>query len=234
MKPIEKALLLRKSAHLRSKEPMRVFQNRMREPERLLKLAEQQPLAQRTRQEARRQYLVCVCAAFEAYWREFVRVNIDRRIIPERTIERLKGLTFTLADVHRILGRELTLGELISCSYSFQGLDAVNVALSEILQIRLFSQFGDARFLVREEPRKNRSSQEPLIESHITGKHILKSTCPAIARCFAIRHETVHDTGTRYRVSTREAHRIAHATWEFNMFLGMHLEHWFEKQWRCR
>ena len=54
MKAIEKALLLRKSARLRSKEPMRLFLNRLREPDRLLSVVEAQPLRPLAKHEARR------------------------------------------------------------------------------------------------------------------------------------------------------------------------------------
>ena len=234
MRPIEKALLLRKSAHLRSKEPMRQFLNRLREPRRLLELIESRPLPTSTKLEARRQFLICVCAAFETYWREFVRVNVDRHRIPKSAIEHLKRISFTLADVHSIVGRELTVGELISCSFSFQGTDAVNSAFSEILQVKLFSEFSEACFQIREIPRKNRAKKEPLARSDLLGKDVLKGTCAAIDRCFTIRHDSVHSSGTIHRVAERETWRLENAAWQFNVFLGMHLEGRFAKLWGRR
>ena len=234
MKPLEKALLLRKSARLRSKEPMRLFLNRLREPGRLLKLIEGQPLSAATKREARRQYLVCVCAAFETYWREFVRVNVDRHRIPASALEHLKRVSFTLADVHKVVGRKVSLGELVSCSFSFQCAEAVNVAVSEILQVKVFSEFAEARFSLREVRPKKSSRKRPPFKSEIAGRDILKSTCGAIDRCFAIRHDTVHSTGIVHRVAEREAVLVANAAWQFNTFVGTHVERRFSTLWGRR
>lgn len=234
MKPLERALALRKSAHLRSKEPMRVYRNRLRQPERILELVEKRVEQIATKYEARRLFLVSISAAFEAYWREFVRINIDKHKVPIGTISHLKRASFSLEDVQRIIGKKLTLGELIASSYSFQGADAVNFALSEILQIKLFSEFREAAFEIREIPRKKRSKKRPLATTTIRGRQILASCCPIIERCFAIRHETVHNTGRIYRVGDFEAQRIENAAWQFNVFLGMHLERRFNEIWGRR
>ena len=234
MNTLERALALRKSAHLRSKEPMRVFLNRLREPRRILGLVERSRIHPATKLEARRLFLVSVSAAFEAYWREFVRINVDKHQVPVSTISHLKRASFSLGDVQRIIGKKLTLGELIASSYSFQGTDAVNAALSEILQVKLLTEFGEAEFTIREVPRKNRSKKRPLASALIRGRQILKGTCPAIERCFVIRHETVHNTGTIFRVHDRETRLMENAAWQFNAFLGMHLESRFKEIWGRR
>lgn len=231
MKPIEKALILRKSARLRSREPMRLFRRRLREPERILGIIEGSEAPESSKQEARRQYLVAVCAAFESFWREFVRVSVDRHRVPRATLDALRGASFTIGELQSVLGRKLSLGELISCSYSFQGPDAVNSALSDILQFKVFSEFGSARFAVREVPRKKSPKGRLLLNTEIAGTDILKRTLPAMQKAYTIRHDTVHNTGASHRVAEREVWTIGNAAWELNTLLGMHLEGKFDQLW---
>jgi hypothetical protein len=234
MKPIEKALLLRKSARLRSKEPMRLFINRLREPERILELVERQHVSAATRLEARRQFLVSVCAAFESYWRAFVRVNVDAHRVPASALEHLKKLSFTLVDIHNVVGRRLTIGELVSCSFAFQGPDAVNNSLSEILQTKVFTEFAKARFAIREVPQARPPKKRKLLRSELAGEQVLKSTRDDLERCFEIRHDTVHSTGALHKVTEMDARTIANSAWQFNAFLGMHIEQRFAELWGRR
>lgn len=234
MKAIEKALVLRRSGRLRSREPMRLFLRRLREPERILAVLERGGLRESSKQEGRRQYLVALCAAFESFWREFVRVNVDRHRVPKESLDAMKRLSFTIADIRNVIGRKLTLGELISCSYSFQGADAVNVALSEILGIKVFSEFAGARFAIREVPRKTRPKRRALLKTEILGRELLQSTLPAIQKAYTIRHDTVHNTGAVHRVTERETRVIGNAAWQFSAFLGMHLEGTFGRLWGRR
>lgn len=234
MKAIEKALLLRKSARLRSKEPMRLFINRLREPNRILELVEREHASTAVRLEARRQFLVSVCAAFESYWRMFVRVNVDAHRIPARAWEHIKRTQFTLADIQNVVGRRLTIGELVSCAFPFQGPDAVNTSLSELLQTNIFTEFAKARFALREVPPTSRPKKRRLFRSELTGQQVLRSTRHDLERCFEVRHDTVHNTGAVHRVTHRDALTIANSAWQFNAFLGMHVEMRFTELWRRR
>ena len=250
MKPLDRALSLRRSTRLRSMEPVRVFHNRLREPRRLLRLAEQKANAQSTRFEARRQFLVAVTAASELFWRVFVRINVDRCRLRSSTLDRLRKMTFTLADVQTIAGRRLSLGELIAASYSFQGTNAVNVAFSEILQINVFSEFANESFAIVEMEwykvvkdaalgsagapgRKWTKAREPLITT-IEGRDILKRDSAMVDRCYAVRHDAVHSSGRNHRVGAEEALRIENSVWEFNVVLGLFLETRFDKLWGPR
>ncbi len=106
--------------------------------------------------------------------------------------------------------------------------------LSEILQVDLFSGFSDARFSVRERPPKKPRKKRAFFTSEILGRDILKATCPDIARCFTVRHDTVHSTGTMHRPAARETRLIANSAWQFNAFVGMHLEGRFAELWGRR
>lgn len=234
MKPVDKALVLRKSARLKAREPMRLFRRRLREPERVLDAIEHSSLRESSKQEARRQYLVAVCAGFESFWREFIRINVDAHRVPNSTLGALRGISFTIGDIKTVLGRKLSLGELVSCSYSFQGPDAVNASLSEILQCKVFSEFSTARFIIREVSRRRLPKRRPLVMSEIGGTDVLKSTLKYIKKAYEVRHDSVHNTGTIHRVGDREVRTIANAAWQFCTFLGMHLEGKVDNTWRRR
>jgi hypothetical protein len=178
--------------------------------------------------------LVSAAAAFEAFWREFIRVNVDRHRAPPATLEHLKRASFTLADVQNILGRKLTLGELVASTYPLQGTEAVNAAFSEILQIKVFSELSSGQFAIREISRKNRARRRPLASATVKGSDILRTLNPKVDRCFEVRHDAVHSTGTLHRVSQRDAVLLENAVWQFTAYLGLFLENRFDNLWRQR
>lgn len=231
-------------------EPLRVYKSRLREPQKILQLCEETPQPDSTQQEARRQFLVAVAAASELFWRVFIRANVDRSRHRPNVLERFRKTTFTLSDVHRIIGRKLTLGELIAAAYSFQGTEAVNTSLSEILQINVFSEFAKEKFVVVEDewykclvdaaygtngkpPRTWKKNRKPL-EAKFTGRDILKRDCVMVDHCYTIRHDSVHSFGRIYKPSARETIEIANAVWEFNAVLALFIESRFKALWGTR
>lgn len=213
---------------------MRQYRNRLYAPQRILALAERHATGEPTKREARRQYIVCVCAAFETYWREFVRVNVDRHRMPDATFAHLKRMSFNLSDVHSILRRKVTMGELLSCSFSFQGSEAVNAVLTEILKLDVFTEFAKAQFEFQAVPDKDHKKGEPLNRVVFTGRNILKETLPDIDRCFTVRHDTVHGSGALHRLPIHTPEHLANSVWQFNYFLGSHLEQTFASLWGHR
>ena len=183
----------------------------------------------------------------ELFWRALARTSIDRCRPPVSALGRLKKTTFTLSDIQTIVGRKVSLGELIAASYSFQGTTALNAAFSEILQINVFSEFAKQEFVIVEaewyklvtaaaaagsvEPLKSWTSKREPLKRIITGRDILKRDCELVDRCCAIRHDSVHSSGQGYPVKANETVRIANAVWEFNMVLGMFIESRFDALW---
>lgn len=220
MNPLTKTLELRKNYKIKSREPMRAYQRRISLARDILQLIERNG-RESSKQEARRLFLVTVAAGFELYWRDLIRAVIDRKKVTLKEYPKLRNINFTLADIEQIIGNRVTLGELLSCSYTFQNTKVVNEVLSCILNINAFTEFGKAKFQIQEIVRKNRSKKQgSIFQQIIYGKSILNNI-KKIEKCFEIRHATVHDTGTRYRLSKIETLLIENAVWQFNTFFEL-------------
>jgi hypothetical protein len=223
MKPIDKALAVRRNWPFRSPDPALAYRRRVALAQKVLDLAEKQGPRQ-VRYEARRLFVVAACAAFEAFWRDVVRDLVDHGGRTLHNSPNLAKLQFSIADVKEILGRRLTLGELVASAYAFQSPEAVEHALSDVLGIKVFGEFANAAFRILEVPRKNRSTKRgPLAEFSVKGSVYLR-LLPTIRTAFSIRHDTVHDAGTRHWPSLRATLRLENAMWQFNSFMGAFLE----------
>jgi hypothetical protein len=224
LKPVEKALELRVASSMKSSEPMRAYHNRLRYPQKILSLVESGVERGGVKNEARRQYIVCLTAAFEVFWRDFFRALIDSNDFLPVKPSHLRRSTFTFLDVFEIVGKQLSLGELITCAYIFQSPAAVNQCASELLGIDAFGELRKTQFTIREVARKNRSSKLPTpLESKLPGEVALREL-PLIEECFSVRHETVHHTGSRLRISARRLGQFEHAVWLFNSLASMFIE----------
>ena len=218
MTPVEKAIKLRKSLHLRSKAPQIAFQRRLEMPRAILKCVEEHELNSRLFNEARRHYVVCLCSAFELYWRDFIKQTVDANKIGNIDIRRLRNHKFSFSDLQLILGQRLTLGELIANSYTFQGTEVLNQVCQDIFSVDLFAGISKIQFTYVE-PKTLKESTP----SFLKGVEILKHR-DDIDRCFSIRHETVHNTGTQFRVSQKTLRNLEGTMGLFNLFASIVLE----------
>jgi hypothetical protein len=220
MKPLQKAILIRESAYLKSQSPHIAYRNRLKGPEQILYIIESSNVKNSIKLEARRQYIVALCAAFETYWRDFFKLMVDLYKIPVEKGSQLNKIVFTFADMREIVGRKLTLGELVTTAYVFQSLDAVNQAASEILGIDAFRTFAESKIRVSEVPRKNRSKKHgKLLQQDVPGKTVFKNISN-IEKAFKMRHETVHHTGTRYRPSQRDVLKFDGEMFNFKFYFS--------------
>lgn len=226
---LQKTLELRKNYKIKSREPMRAFTQKISCSKEILRLIEKCNPSPSVKQEVRRLFLVTVAAGFELYWRDLIRIIIDKNKITLKSNPKLGDIKFTIADVETIIGNKITLGELLSYSYTFQNPQTVNKVLSYILNFDAFAEFSKAKFKLQEVKRKNRSKKSGvLFKTTMQGKKILNNI-KMIEKCFEIRHATVHDTGIRFRVSEKETILIENAVWQFNaffeLFIFSRLEH---------
>ena len=225
MNPVEKALELRKSLRLRSKQPETAFVRRLRWPRSIMRCVEQHERNGGLLNEARRQYAVSLCAAYEIYWRDFLKQTIDVQRFGAFEIRRLRNHKFTFPDLQQILGKRLTLGEIVACSYTFQGTEVINQVCQDIFRLDLFAIMGKVRFKIEIAEPKTEAQAKP---AYLKGVDILKSR-QAVDRCFAVRHETVHNTGTRFRLSPKDLNKIERSMSSFNFFSSIILEEELEK-----
>ena len=219
-KIVDRAWEVRLGGSRKSKDPSQAYLHRLKAPRQILDLIESRRLPSRVRLEARRLFLVCVCAAFESFWRDAIRMVVKSLGVSEAMRRSLAKQSFSLAELGDVFGRKLTIPELVACSYTFQNPDAVNRALSDSLSIDAFAEFKKATFELVEVPRKNRKPGKPLARTKVTGEFALRRL-RLIERCFSIRHETVHHVGHVYQPSVRAVMLMENAVWTFNEFLWM-------------
>jgi len=229
--PIQRAKRLRDAAPLKERRPERLFSNRLEEPWRILQLVEINMTNEATKLEARGMFVVSLATAFELYWREFFRAMINRYTKDGQSMGHLTKVSVSIGDVATFIGEKLTLGELISCAYSFRGPEALNLAASTILQVDAFGSFRKSKYMIKEVPRKNRASKHgPIAEDTVLGKEILADTLPLLARCFTIRNETVHNFGKMYVVSRGDIFKMKAQIGTFNIFFGLFVERLLERR----
>jgi len=218
--PVEKALALRKALPLKAKMPSAAFDRRLRRPREILTCIHKHESSKAVLYEARRQYIVSLCAAYEAFWRDFLKLMIDSHHFSPSYFQRLRQQKFTFLDLHRIIGNKLTLGELITCSYTFQGTDILNRVCKEVFDLDFFSDFAKTKFSIGPFYKKDKKNMESVV---VEGDKYLRYRV-SIDKCFQIRHDTVHDTGTRYRPSAKTLSRLEGNTHMFSLIGSMLLK----------
>lgn len=226
-KLIERVLELRQAARLRERRPARLFETRLRRPRQVLSLVEKHADSEELRHEARRQYIVTLATAFEVYWREFFSFSLDQYRAPHASVSHLTKVSVTLADVGAIIGRKLTLGELISCAYSFQGVEALNAAASAVIEMDAFALFRKSNFRIDVVRKKGDEKPHPKPITQ-TGVDVLTSALPQVKRCFTIRNEVVHNIGRRVQPSLKELFEIEGCMSTFNVFFSLFLQGQFD------
>ncbi len=220
MNPVEKALELRKSLRLRSKKPETAFRRRLRWPRIILRCVEQHEQDGGLLNEARRQYAVTLCTAYEIYWRDFVKQAIDAQRFGAIEIRRLRNHKFTFPDLQQILGKRITLGEILACSYTFHGTEVINQICQDVFRLDLFARIGNSRFKIEIVNPKTKAEAKPL---YLEGVDVLKFR-QKVDRCFEVRHETVHNTGTRFRLSPIDIDEMERNMSSFNFFSSIIFE----------
>lgn len=224
---IQRALELRDAAPLRERRPQHIFTKRLERPRAILTLVEKHAESDEIRYEARRQYVVALATAFEVYWREFFRFSLDRYRPTESQVAHLTKVSVTLADVGAILGRKLTFGELISCAYSFRGVEALNAGASAVLQLDAFASFREQDFKLDVIPTKKEKKRPPTSFVH-SGTKVLDAGLPKIRKCFEVRNEVVHNIGTKYQLSRHDLFEIEAQINTFNIFFSLFLQGEFD------
>jgi len=222
MKILDKALELRNIYNYKTREPMKTFSKRVSLAQQVLFLVEKYGTPVQ-KQEGRRLFMVAVAAGFELYWRDLIRTLIDSKNITIQSLPNISNIHFSLTDIGQIIGKKLTLGELVSCSYTFQNTEVVNISLSSILKIDAFKEFSNKKYRLVEVVKKSVTKKHrPPVNIIIRGIDILKRI-KDINKCFEIRHATVHDTGSMHRISLKRAMKISGSVRMFNMFFEMYV-----------
>lgn len=192
MKPTAKITELRRFKRLVSRDPTSGFLRRICWPRELLALSERHAGSHALKYEARRMYLVSLCAAFEIFWRDFMKVCVDEARLSYQDLQHMSKPVIGISDVALMIDQKATMGELVSCSYTFQGCDVIDKAFSEIFRFKPYQLIEKTKLNLLD-PKSGKRIE-------LTGEDILNER-NIIDRCFQIRHETVHNVGSGFRPS---------------------------------
>lgn len=215
MKPVEKAIKLKNSPSRLEELDYNRFYNELRVPMLMLHTIEGNCKKggilhnEELLLEARRNYVVALTTSFEIFWREFIREIVDKGEV--KNITKLKKYKFSFNDLMHILGNKLTLGELVSSSYTFQSIDVIQEVAKNIFQIDFFDIFSNSKFEVIEGEGESAKSKT------FTGEEILAKR-QLIDNCFENRHAIVHDSRKNIILEIEKIKETEKIMWKFSVW----------------
>ncbi len=129
----------------------------------LVDFVEDEKAGKEIRHEARKYFVVACVSAMETYFKRVAQDFIDFEWIEDDLLDVLKQDKISLADLLEINKRELSLGEIISVSHSFQDLESVNRFYSKMFGVSDFIKEIEANDVETEEGRHITLMNEYLI-----------------------------------------------------------------------
>jgi hypothetical protein len=107
----------------------------------LFKYLEQLPdetLTMDIRQVVRKNYVVSCVSALESYFKDTARDFVDANLVDEGVFELLKQDKFSIAEIKEINKQRISIGEIISVTYTFNRLETINSFFSRVFKINDF------------------------------------------------------------------------------------------------
>lgn len=217
---VEKAIKIRANWIRRARRPHTAFSQRIHDALHLLAVVDKKGGDAQAAREARRNLVVALVAGFEIYWRETFRMLIDRHRIAPVNLKTLGKISFSPADVAIIVGRRLSIGELIACSHTFQSFEAVNRLASDMVGFDFFANFKSRTFRIAPADEKDRR----VAPKDVAGVDIFKLHAGNVAKCLELRHNLAHDWPSRTSLTARTVQDFFGSMSTLNIFLGADLQ----------
>lgn len=104
----------------------------------LVDFVEEQKANKEIKFEARKYFVITCISAMEIYFKRTAQVFIDSKWVKNDLLDILKQDKISLADLIEINKRELSIGEIVSVSYSFQDLESINRFYSKMFGVTDF------------------------------------------------------------------------------------------------
>lgn len=220
---LDRVLDYRKSLPQTARHPFRAFDARVRRPLALLRFVEKANAPSPFLLETRRMVAITYCAAFEVFWRTYFHSALNAAPESKLDLNSIRDTRFTFDDLQTILNSRVTMGELLTLTYSFQGPDSVFDFCHNVLAFGLEEHLGKMKAKVtlqRLGPRGEACVSESVVAS---GVAVLRDV-PAIRQCFRVRNEAAHGGGTRYRPTYDQMRSWYDAMCRFNMMCWYSIE----------
>jgi len=124
-----------KSEHLL---PYDIFAEKIAQAVQLLSFVEENTKDKELRLEARKYFIITCISAMEIYFKSVVRTFVDAGWVNESFLSLLEKDKISLRDLLEINRKRISLGEIISVSYSFQDLETINRIYTKMLGLKDF------------------------------------------------------------------------------------------------
>jgi hypothetical protein len=189
LKDIVKRIDLQRESTPRHLLPFDNFLEKISSAGKLLWFVEENTKDKKLRLEARKYFVVVCVSCMETYFRVMAAVFIDAGWVKEGFLNSLGDTKVTLSDLSEITKRKISIGEIVSVSYSFQTLETINRVYTKMLSVSDFMSEVEA-FKVETE------HEESVLE-----QSVLKDRYPDFRRkieeMIKLRHLIVHHEGFR-------------------------------------
>ena len=149
----------------------------------LIAFVEEKKAKKEIRIEARKHFVVTCISAMEVYFKRVEEIFIHGQWVKNDFLDILKQNKITLADLLEIDKRELSLGEIVSASHSFEDLESINRVYSKMLGVTDFIEEVEAFKAEVEE------------EKHIILKNDYPDFRKKIGELIHLRHLIIHHEG---------------------------------------
>lgn len=165
------------------------FSEKVSSAGKLLLFVEDNTKDKRLRLEARKYFVVVCVSSMETYFRDMAAGFVDADWVKPGCLNSLKDTKITLSDLFEVTKKRISIGEILSVSYSFQSLERINQIYTKMLGVSDFMSEVQA-FKVKTE-----EGESPLQE------FVLKDSYPDFRRkieeMIRLRHLIVHHEGFR-------------------------------------
>jgi hypothetical protein len=155
----------------------------------LARFVEENTKDKKLRLEVRKYFVVVCVSSMETYFSDTARVFVDFGWVKDDFLNSLGDTKITLSDLFEITKKSISIGEIVSVSYSFQTLETINRIYTKMLGVSDFISELEA-FKVKFE------EQESVLE-----EFVLKDSYPDFRRkieeMIKLRHMVVHHEGFR-------------------------------------
>jgi hypothetical protein len=236
MNPVEKALKLRNSLPLKDKRPFNAFIKRVFYSFQVTAIMDKLPVNQAKISkkrlkyhesilfELRRQCIVAMCAAYEIFWRDFFKFTFDQNFPSGKLPGGLRSKNIDIGQLTQIIGEKLTIGELISLSYTFRGTEEINTVVKNMLDFDLFARLSKSTQKFGFQTGKDIGEGFVAFpQTGTTGKYILQNS-GLIEKAFKIRDQTVHNTAERLQLTEKQIAGIFIEVFLFNIHAAVEIE----------
>ena len=183
LEAIVKRISLARKSRIKHILPYDNFLDKISSAAKLVDFVEDKKADKEVKLEARKYFVVASVSAMETYFKRTAQVFIDSKWVEDDLLDILRQDKFSLADLLEINKREVSIGEIISVSRSFQDLESINRFYSKMFGVSDFIKEIEVNDVETEEGK------------HITLRNDYPDFRRRIQELLNLRHLIIHHEG---------------------------------------